>query len=846
MNHLKAGLGLGLGLGLLLLSQHAWPAEPVITTFAGGGSGVDIGDGGPAAAARLESPLSVAVDAVGNVYIAEGADSYTSCRVRKVDSAGTITTFAGDGTRDKNGENVPATSVSVCPRALALDGAGNLYIGEHSRVRRVTAAGIISTVAGTGTWGFSGDGGPATSARIGVVSDIAVDTLGRLYIVDNASQRIRRVDGNGIIRTIAGNGEFHASGDGGPALSAGMAPRAVLVDSAGHVYFSDGSNDTVRRITPAGIVSRVAGKGPFRVDPFAVNSDLYFPWGLALDPDGNLYIANEANLVHLISPAGILKVIAGAYNDSTFSPYGAWWGFEGDGGAATTALLNRPRDVALDASGNVYIADTNNHRIRKITPVRPAAVPVGAYAFRPVVSYPVGAYNGALTVGEFNGDRRWDVVVATGSWGGDRADPAVDYSLTLFLQQSDGTLAAPIRLAFTPPRYVGRLRSADLNGDGFSDVVFATEAGLNVYFGGPSGLRVGPVLRGETNAEVPSDFILGDIDLDGRIDIVAWMGGRSEGGTSPTDMLGITIFYGDGQGGMARRRFLQQSIYAGELAWGDVNRDGRADLISTWAQDASDSGVAVFLHDGVDAFHLPQIVKLGQGGFGRGIAAGDFDHDGMLDVVVSRNVNAPRAALARFRQTSANVLVPETVWKTYDKASELVGRDMDGDGRDDLLILHEGWNSVGYQRQIPAVGASALDVAVKYRVNTSNRVHGGLASADLNGDGCLDVALSDNNHGLQVLYANDCLRTPPARAPLRPPSTFDTLSGSSTQVASSPGETPDGTASPAWGDGVAAAVRRDSEHKSVVQYTRSDSRSRWAAIVIFLLTLPLLVLYLRR
>jgi hypothetical protein len=135
MNHLKAGLGLGLGLGLLLLSQHAWPAEPVITTFAGGGSGVDIGDGGPAAAARLESPLSVAVDAVGNVYIAEGADSYTSCRVRKVDSAGTITTFAGDGTRDKNGENVPATSVSVCPRALALDGAGNLYIGASAGSR---------------------------------------------------------------------------------------------------------------------------------------------------------------------------------------------------------------------------------------------------------------------------------------------------------------------------------------------------------------------------------------------------------------------------------------------------------------------------------------------------------------------------------------------------------------------------------------------------------------------------------------------------------------------------------------------------------------------------------------
>lgn len=750
-------------------------AEPTISTFAGGGAAVP-GDGGAATDAQLDRPSSIAFDRSGNLYIAEGADSFNACRIRRVSPTGIITTFAGNGGRGTQGENVPATSVSVCAYALTVDAAGNLYVGEHSRIRRITPSGMISTIAGTGTWGFSGDGGPANRAQVGVIQDLAVDSAGRLYIVDNVSMRIRRIDAGGTIRTIAGNGGPQASGDGGPALTAGMSPRALVVDAAGSVYFSDNSNGTIRRLSTAGVVSRVAGKGPFRVDPLAVNSDMYFPWGLALDGGGNLFVANQSNLVHMITPAGILKVVAGDYNDSTFSPYGAWWGFGGDGGPATAAMLWEPQDVALDAAGNVYVADTRNNRVRRITPVAAPRVPGGVDAFRPVQPYAAATYNVALATGDFNGDRREDVAIISGSWTGAAADPASDYSILVYLQQAGGTLGAPSRYVFPAMRSVGRLLAADLNRDGSSDLIWPSEVGLNVVLGGPTGLRAGPLLQGETNAEVPGDFVVGDMDLDGRLDVVAWMSGRSVGGTAPTDLAGLTIFYGDGQGGAARRRFLRQSIPGGRLAWMDVDRDGRSDLISTWAPDVNESGVAVFAHDGVDAFRAPQLVRSGRGGFNTGgIATGDFDGDGAPEIVLAKSENAPHAELALLKRMPSGTLRFDRSWRTYDLPADLAGRDIDGDGADDLLVLHSGWSSIGYYHQLPGLAPSALDAEVKYAVRTSNLLFGGLGTADLNGDGCLDVAFSDNNNGLQVLYSTGCLRTPGAVAPLLTPRTTSTV-----------------------------------------------------------------------
>lgn len=771
--------GFTLLLSASLLAGPVPGGEPVITTVAGGGT-TDLGDGGPAVLAKLSGPTSVAVDSRGNLYIAEGYGGYGTCRIRKVSPSGVITTFAGDGTYGNDaGENVPATSVSVCAQAITVDAAGNVYTAEQTRVRRIGTNGLISTFAGTGEFGYSGDGGPATQARIGP-TDIAIDTQGRLYIVERYNQRIRRVGTGGIIRTIAGNGDYFASGDGGPALQAGMSPVAIAVDASGTVYFSDQSRETIRRITPDGIVHRVAGNGPFRSDPLAINSNMYFPLGLATDTAGNVYVANEANLVHVISPQGILKVIAGDYNDSDGDAYGAWWGYGGDGGAATAAVLNRPSDVAVDAQGNFYIADTDNNRIRKVTRPDIPALPTSAGAFRDVAFLQSASYNGPPAIGDFNGDGRLDVVMWTGSAGGDAADPENDDRLLLFLQRRDGGLADPLRISVTPQCSLSDLRAVDLDRDGLSDLLCGNREGIAVFFATGTGFRAGPLLKGEANAEIPVSFITGDVDLDGRPDVVAWMAGRSEGGSWPTDRVGITIFYGVGAGGATRRVFMPQSNFAGRLAWGDVNRDGRVDLLSTWVEPGLDSGVSVFLHDGVDGFRAPSIVRVGKPGFGSGITTGDFDGDGHLDVVVGGGDLASQSALARLRVGDDSRLALAGIERTYDAPADLVAADIDNDGRDDLLIHHSGKNAIGYRRQIGAPSQPGLDAEVKYWVRTSVNGRGAMAVGDLDGDGCRDVAYADSTHGLHVLYATSCFATPAPRGPLLPGETAGTMSGSAT------------------------------------------------------------------
>jgi uncharacterized protein (TIGR03437 family) len=220
-----------------------------ITTVAGGGSG-GLGDGGPAVSAQLREPLGVAVDSAGNIYI---ADVWSDSRVRKVNALGGITTVAGGGSAFP-GDGGPATGARLdTPVRVAIDAQGNLYIAEKFRaqIRMVNASGIITTVAGNGTAGFSGDGGPATRAALNQPYGIAVDSNGNLYVADLGNNRVRRVDASGIITTVAGNGVSGTSGDGGPATNAQLAsPEAVAVDGQGSLYVADGSN-RVRKVTGA-------------------------------------------------------------------------------------------------------------------------------------------------------------------------------------------------------------------------------------------------------------------------------------------------------------------------------------------------------------------------------------------------------------------------------------------------------------------------------------------------------------------------------------------------------------------------------------------------------------------
>ena len=342
--------------------------DPVgtITTVAGNGALGFSGDNGPATAAALISPSSVALDAAGNLYIADA----TNHRIRQVDPSGTITTVAGNGSSGFSGDNGSATEASLTnPAAVALDAAGNLYVADqgNQRIRRVDTAGTITTVAGNGTPGFSGDNGPATAGSLAAPFGVALDVSGNLYIADRSNQRIRRVDPSGTITTVAGNGVQGFSGDNGPATAAALAvPLAVALDAAGNLYIADSGNHRVRRVDPAGKITTVAGTGTagFSGDNGpAAAARLNDPTRIALDAAGNLYIADRGNQrIRRVDTGGTIATVAGTGTA----------GFSGDNGPATAARLADPFGVALDLAANLYIADRENRRIRRVGPAGPS------------------------------------------------------------------------------------------------------------------------------------------------------------------------------------------------------------------------------------------------------------------------------------------------------------------------------------------------------------------------------------------------------------------------------------------------------------------------------------------
>jgi sugar lactone lactonase YvrE len=306
----------------------------------------------------LNLPSGVFVDETGRVFI---ADTFNN-RIRMVDMNGDISTVAGTDSRGYSGDGGPATSAQLNnPFGVFVDETGRVFIADLSnhRIRMVDMNGIITTIAGTDSSGYSGDGGPATSAKLNLPLGVFVDQTGRVFIADLFNHRIRMVDMNGDISTVAGTESSGYSGDGGPATSAKLnRPFGVFVDETGRVFIADRNNHRIRMVDMNGIISTVAGTdsgGDSGDGGPATSAELNFPLGVFVDQTGRVFIADTSNhRIRMVDMNGDISTVAGTGSR----------GYSGDGGPATSAELNNPYGVFVDQTRRVFVADRNNHRIR--------------------------------------------------------------------------------------------------------------------------------------------------------------------------------------------------------------------------------------------------------------------------------------------------------------------------------------------------------------------------------------------------------------------------------------------------------------------------------------------------
>jgi hypothetical protein len=337
------GFSGGLTLQLDYTTQVA-SSDAVVTTFAGSSQGSSDGTG---TNATFRLPKGVAVDSSGNVYISD----YLNNRIRKITSTGVVTTLAGSGTgqfADGTGTNASFKE----PLGIAVDSAGNVYVGDaqNYRIRKITSAGVVTTLAGS-SQGFAD--GTGTNATFNGPSSLVVDSSGNVFVADTVNHRIRKITSAGVVTTLAGSSQGFADGTG--ASASFNYPDGIGLDSSGNVYVADQGNNRIRKITPLGVVTTFAGSGAASSsNGTGTNASFADPRGLVFDSSGNIYIGQENHLIRKITPAGVVTTLAGSSQGSS-------------DGTGTNATFNRPIGLGIDSTGNIYITDLGNSRIRKIT-----------------------------------------------------------------------------------------------------------------------------------------------------------------------------------------------------------------------------------------------------------------------------------------------------------------------------------------------------------------------------------------------------------------------------------------------------------------------------------------------
>ncbi len=446
-------------LSILLLSTLSLHAgAQIITTMAGNGTLGTIGNNGPATAAELTQAWGVYADGSGNVFISGTGEA----RIRKVNSLGIITSICGTGSVGNAGDGGPATAATMhSPYGITGDAAGNIYFSDYgnNRIRKISTGGTISDFAGGG--GLLGDGGPATAGTLNNPQDVAMDATGNMYITDGADFRVRKVNTSGVISTFAGTGVSGYTGNGGPATAAKVAnPLCITTDPAGNVYFSD-QGSVVRKVDLSGNITTVVGNGTpgYSGDGFAATAAQINAYGVAVDAAGNIYVSDFTHrVIRKVNPSGIINTIAGTGVS----------GYLGDGGAPATCEFNSPTDLAVDGSGNLYIADWFNNAIRKIT--QPNTAPlfnVGHSTTLTVAQNSVANPTNsilAITDLNFGQTETWSLV----------SGPFKGTAVAAYTTTSTGGSITPVGLSYTPNTGYTGLDSfkVRINDGTFSDTTF--------------------------------------------------------------------------------------------------------------------------------------------------------------------------------------------------------------------------------------------------------------------------------------------------------------------------------------------------------------------------------------
>src|ERR1043166_4806293 len=724
--------------------------QNIVITAAGNGTAGFSGDGGPATNASLSYPFGLATDAAGNLFIAEVNNN----RIRRLATNGTISTVAGNGTNGYSGDGGPATNASFYgPSFVAVDGLGNVFISDTSnnRVRRVGVDGLIATVAGNGTNIYSGDGGAATNAGLSGPSGLQVDASGNLIIAVYYDNRVRRVGTNGIITTIAGGGAAYP-GDGGAATNASLnIPDGLALDAAGNLFFAEVGHNRIRKVDTNGIITTVAGTGSPGFSGSedggpAASAKLNFPYGVALDPFGNLFIADSENYrVRRVGADGVISTLAG----------NGTYGFSGDGGPATNASMRWDYGVAADAFGNVFFSDTGgNNRVREVLTAQGPSLQLRGVALTNAGSY--------------------DVVVANtyGSVTSTVASLTIILALAITNQPQSQTVAVGTNATFSVG-ISGNFPSYQWWFNGTNRIAGATNSVLTISNAQPvnSGnyLVIVSNLLGAvtsqlatlsvettfaqitnvnpvTDAGPASSAVWADYNNDGFLDVLII-------GPSGNNYL----YRNNGNGTFTvATNFASDACCANGAVWGDYDNDGNVDLFIANAANAVNY---LYHNNGPPLYGFTRVI---QGNLGTAAensysgAWGDYDNDGYLDLFVADRVNSSNLLYHNNRDGTFSRVLGAGIFtnggnEPHSFSAGTAWADYDDDGWPDLFVANfSGQNNFLYHNNrdgtfTPVVAGSIVD--------DGGESHA-CAWGDYDNDGWPDLFVA-NHPGTNFLYRNN-------------------------------------------------------------------------------------------